>query len=102
MKNILITVLFALTLIACNGVDSSANKTPVDTKADDAVETTAFTETEASVEILPPVETNDANTDYQPAFEGQTRIAGVETVTPYEVRLLAEGLSSPWGIAVLP
>lgn len=102
MKNILITVLFALTLIACNGVDSSANKTPVDTKAHDAVETTAFTETEASVEILPPVETKDANTDYKPAFVGQTRIAGVETTTPYEVQLLTDELNSPWGIAVLP
>jgi len=33
---------------------------------------------------------------------GQTRIAGVETTTPYEVQLLTDELNSPWGIAVLP
>ncbi|MGZ5222353.1 MAG: hypothetical protein ACXWC7_19860, partial [Chitinophagaceae bacterium] len=26
---------------------------------------------------LPPVETNGGNTNYQPAFKGQTRVAGV-------------------------
>src|SRR5690606_4510937 len=49
-----------------------------------------------------PVETKEANTDYTPAFEGQTRIAGVKTSTPYDVKVLAEGLDRPWGIAVLP
>lgn len=49
-----------------------------------------------------PVETKEANTDYQPAFEGQTRIAGVKTSTPYDVKVLSEGLERPWGIAVLP
>jgi len=49
-----------------------------------------------------PVETKAPNTDYKPAFEGQTRIAGVKTTTPYEVKVLAEGLNRPWGIAVLP
>ncbi|WP_333862483.1 PQQ-dependent sugar dehydrogenase [Chitinophaga sp.] len=49
-----------------------------------------------------PVETGAANTDYKPAFEGQTRIAGVTTTTPYEGKMLAEGLSKPWGITPLP
>jgi len=49
-----------------------------------------------------PVETQKANTDYKPAFEGQTRIAGVKTKTPIEGKVLAEGLKSPWGIALLP
>ncbi|RQP14000.1 PQQ-dependent sugar dehydrogenase [Parapedobacter defluvii] len=49
-----------------------------------------------------PVETKAANTDYKPAFEGQTRIAGVKTSTPYDVKVLSEGLDRPWGIAVLP
>ncbi|MGE7775528.1 PQQ-dependent sugar dehydrogenase [Chitinophaga sp. NPDC101104] len=51
---------------------------------------------------LPPVETTAANTDYKPAFEGQTRIGGVKTQTPYEGKVLAEGLSKPWGITSLP
>jgi aldose sugar dehydrogenase len=49
-----------------------------------------------------PVETREANTNYKPAFEGQTRIAGVKTTTPYEARIITNGLSRPWGIATLP
>lgn len=49
-----------------------------------------------------PVETQKANTDYKPAFEGQTRIAGVKTSTAVEGKVIAEGLKSPWGIALLP
>lgn len=50
----------------------------------------------------PPVETQAANTDYLPAFEGQTRIDGVVTSTPYSVEKLSEGLNRPWGITSLP
>ena len=35
-----------------------------------------------SDELLPPVETQQPNTNYKPAFEGQTRVAGVKTTTP--------------------
>ena len=49
-----------------------------------------------------PVETKAANTEYKPAFEGQTRIASVSTTTPYEGTLLDSSLSRPWGIAALP
>ncbi len=52
--------------------------------------------------IYPPVETKAPNADYKPAFEGQTRISGVKTTTPYEVNIIAEGLSSPWSVASLP
>ena len=51
---------------------------------------------------LAPIETRDANTDYKPAFEGQTRAAGVKTSTPYEATVLSNDLKNPWGIAVLP
>jgi aldose sugar dehydrogenase len=49
-----------------------------------------------------PVETKPRNSTYQPAFAGQTRVAGVQTKTPYESKLLSSDLKSPWGIAVLP
>ncbi len=49
-----------------------------------------------------PVEQNKANTNYKPAFKGQTRIAGVKTKTPYTAKVIAQGLKSPWGIALLP
>jgi glucose/arabinose dehydrogenase len=51
---------------------------------------------------LPPVETKDPNTNYKPAFDGQTRIAGAKTSTPYEGKVLTDKLNSPWGIAILP
>ena len=49
-----------------------------------------------------PVETKDRVTDYAPAFEGQTRIAGVTTSTVYEGTVLADDLDRPWGITSLP
>lgn len=44
-----------------------------------------------------PVETATANTNYPPAFAGQTRVNSVKTVTPYQATLLTSSLSSPWG-----
>ncbi|KQB39909.1 PQQ-dependent sugar dehydrogenase [Flavobacterium aquidurense] len=49
-----------------------------------------------------PVEGTAANTTYKPAFEGQTRINGIQTNTPYEGVAIATALSSPWGIKTLP
>jgi glucose/arabinose dehydrogenase len=49
-----------------------------------------------------PVETKPANTNYKPAFEGQTRIAGVKTSAPYEGKILLSSLTKPWGITSLP
>lgn len=49
-----------------------------------------------------PVETEKANTNYPPAFEGQTRIGSVVTQTPYEWTTLTSDLDAPWGIANLP
>jgi glucose/arabinose dehydrogenase len=49
-----------------------------------------------------PVETEAPNTDYQPAFEGQTRIGRVETTTAYKDTVLTDDLNSPWGITSLP
>jgi aldose sugar dehydrogenase len=50
----------------------------------------------------PPVETKQPNTNYKPAFEGQTRAPGVKTKTAYEARILSNGLTKPWGITSLP
>src|SRR3546814_14846048 len=49
-----------------------------------------------------PVETKEANTDYAPAFEGQTRVAGMKTTTQFKAKVLADVLNRPWGIANLP
>ena len=49
-----------------------------------------------------PVETKAPNSTYKSAFAGQTRIGGVKTQTPYEFKVLSEGLTFPWGVKSLP
>lgn len=72
-------------VISCNATDS--NKEPITTAPSDT---------------LPPVETRNPNTKYSPAFEGQTRVHGMKTQTPYTGKILTDKLERPWGIAVLP
>ncbi|ACU08926.1 PQQ-dependent oxidoreductase, gdhB family [Flavobacteriaceae bacterium 3519-10] len=40
--------------------------------------------------------------EYQPAFEGQTRVNGLQTSTAYQVDVINSGLNKPWGITDLP
>lgn len=49
-----------------------------------------------------PVETEKPNAGYKPAFNGQTRIAGVKTTTPIESKIITDKLDKPWGIATMP
>lgn len=49
-----------------------------------------------------PVETKKANTNYTPAFKGQTRMPGVKTITPYKVEKIGENLGKPWAVIPLP
>ena len=56
----------------------------------------------ADTSLLPPLEKNPPNTNYKPAFPGQTRVNAVKTTTPYNVDQLAEGLGRPWAIILLP
>ncbi|NTW90595.1 MAG: PQQ-dependent sugar dehydrogenase [Erysipelotrichaceae bacterium] len=54
------------------------------------------------IEFYEPVENNQANTEFMPYFEGQTRTNGIRTETEYSITLISEGLETPWGIDVLP
>ena len=49
-----------------------------------------------------PVESNPPNTNYSPAFSGQTRINSVRTTSDFQVNSITTTLSNPWGIAALP
>jgi glucose/arabinose dehydrogenase len=49
-----------------------------------------------------PVEKNKANSDYKPAFAGQTRIGSVKSKTQYTAAVINAELNGPWGIHVLP
>ncbi|HEY9340889.1 MAG TPA: PQQ-dependent sugar dehydrogenase [Hanamia sp.] len=86
MKIILLALVFGLTIMVSSCDSSTHENSPVT----------------ASDSALAPVETQTANSDYQPAFAGQTRIAGVKTTTAYESKILSEGLNQPWGITSLP
>lgn len=49
-----------------------------------------------------PVQTGEANTNYKPAFPGQTRAPGVKTKAALNVTMINSGLDHPWGLRVLP
>src|SRR5215467_9577623 len=51
---------------------------------------------------LAPVETKRPNSDYKPAFAGQTRIASAKTNTPYFVEQIAKKLGHPFAIVAMP
>ena len=57
---------------------------------------------ESAPVVIAPVETQKGNTNYKPAFEGQTRVGGVKTTTPYAFAILDSTLNKPWGITALP
>lgn len=48
------------------------------------------------------VETEKPNSNYTPAFSGQTRIKAVKTSGAYHVEVLNKDLGRPWGIINLP
>ena len=50
----------------------------------------------------PTAKEEKPNTDYKPAFAGQTRITPVKSSTPYKVDVLNSSLGKPWGIINLP
>jgi glucose/arabinose dehydrogenase len=58
--------------------------------------------TTAPADSSKPVETRSPNSNYKPAFAGQTRIGGVKSKTPYEGKVISSGLKNPWGITQLP
>jgi len=49
-----------------------------------------------------PVAQGAPNTDYQPAFAGQTRAPAQNTNVTIENEIIASGLNHPWAIAFLP
>ncbi|WP_114939102.1 PQQ-dependent sugar dehydrogenase [Mucilaginibacter endophyticus] len=55
-----------------------------------------------NAQSLPPVETQKANSEYKPAFTGQTRIGGIQTKTKLNVTIINHQLKSPWALRCLP
>ncbi len=79
----LMIAFFSTSIFACNADSVKTTTNPADTgKA--------------------PVETRKPNSDYKPAFAGQTRAPGVKTSVPLAITVINNDLQSPWGICVLP
>lgn len=51
---------------------------------------------------LDPVEAYPPHTDFEPAFEGQTRAPGMQTEAELAIEVIAESIGRPWGITHLP
>lgn len=96
ITKILFALFLSLLLIAC----SAKIDDPI--YDDDPIDEEKPIDEKPEIVFYDPVETNKPNTDFKPAFEGQTRISGIKTTTPYNVTIVTEQLSEPWGIDVLP
>jgi glucose/arabinose dehydrogenase len=86
MLRIIILITASAAYLAC-GTNSSGNGT---------------TSSPSDTTTNAPVETRRPNANYKPAFAGQTRVPGVKTKTAFLATVVTNGLSNPWGIAVLP
>lgn len=53
-------------------------------------------------DTLPAVETKAPNSNYRPAFSGQTRVKGVKTITGFKVEKIAEKIGAPFAIVAMP
>ena len=89
MKLIYTSLILAATIISCSNSNSSTDQAQV-------------VDNEKPSDTIPPVEIYNANSDYKPAFEGQTRIDGEITTTAYQTKIITESLNKPWGITELP
>jgi glucose/arabinose dehydrogenase len=97
MMNLSILKYFRIILIYCSFsailLSCSKNNEP---ETDDPVPTVPAPTPGSSVEPNPP------NSNYSPAFIGQTRISAVTTSTQIRTTVITSALVAPWGIAVLP
>lgn len=94
-KFLFLSVVIALFLMACSPVME-------DPKDDDPIDVENPIDKDPEIIFVDPVEKNRPNTDFKPAFEGQTRISGIKTTTTYTTSVVTNKLSEPWGIDVLP
>ncbi|MFB0917531.1 MAG: PQQ-dependent sugar dehydrogenase [Clostridiaceae bacterium] len=111
-KNRIIGLLMALMfLTSCNSgvtntvsgsnLDTGIKTTTSGTKAD-VGSTKTDSNTGNGVVGLDPVEKRSPETSYKQAFEGQTRIEGIKTVTECTVEIVSKELDSPWAVTPLP
>jgi len=96
-------ILSILLLSACNGGQESPEPTP-ETGDEQEAATAAPEPEEASTAAADPgpAETRPPESDYEPAFEGQTRAPKPAETEAWAPETIAEGLERPWAVAFLP
>jgi glucose/arabinose dehydrogenase len=87
IKTFLFPAIFIACLYSCTSGSSSGKASETGSSSSDTSDA--------------PVETQKPNSDYKPAFAGQTRIKGIHTKTPYLVEKIAEGMERPWAVVPL-
>jgi glucose/arabinose dehydrogenase len=90
-KALLLGIISMTSFSSCNNGDGNSN-------ADSSKMGSSTPDTSATA----PVETQDPNSNYKPAFPGQTRVAGVKTKTPLSITLINSSLDHPWGLRLMP
>ncbi len=91
-------------VLAASSVMLGACAAPTRDAANTAVTPPASTDSASRTSAnCTPLETRAPNAaDQKPAFAGQTRGCGVTASTPYNVTVVAKGLSKPWSVEPLP
>lgn len=87
----ILTIFLSFFLISCVPI----NQNPIDEEVEEVPKY-------PNIIFYVPVETDNPNTDFTPAFTGQTRTSGIRTTTAYTTSVVTNILSAPWGIDVLP
>ncbi len=94
MKCFFLSLLVIFMLASCSSPGDDNNEQPIiPPQSNDEDDEIIFVD---------PVETQDPNSEYQPAFSGQTRVSGIETSTDLSVEILSDQLVNPWGMIQLP
>lgn len=94
MKRFFLSLLVILMLTSCSSVvDDDNNQQPIIPPSNDEVDEIIFVD---------PVETQDPNSEYQPAFINQTRVFGIKTNTELSIEIISDQLVNPWGMIQLP
>ena len=84
--------------IAIIAVPSNAHMGETHSGSSDAVRSNL----ERTYEPSGPFAWGDRNTDFPPAFDAQFRAPIEDSGLAYDVEVLADGLTHPWGVAALP
>jgi aldose sugar dehydrogenase len=97
IKTIILPLIMSVFLLAC-----TPTLTPPVDEEEEIEEETPEIPSIPELIFTDPVETNNPNTTFLPAFAGQTRARGVITQASYSITLITDQLLSPWGVDVLP